>query len=202
MAKKKQILYPVVFMVLLTALFTFVLAFINASSIDLIKEQENLRIQKSILYVFDIPFEDQDAMIQSTFNENVTLKTLSGSPYYVYMKNDAPIGYAFQFSGRGLWGTITGNIAVSPSFDKILGIDFISHSETPGLGGRIDEDWFKEQFRNMAIDSSTPVIFKPAEGGTVDAVTGATLTSNSVRDMVNQFISKLLENQMEVTIIE
>ena len=202
MAKKKQILYPVVFMVVLTAIFTFALAFINASSIDLIKEQENLRIQKSILYVFNIPFEDQDVIIQETFNQKVKVKMLDGAPYYIYLENDAPVGYAFQFSGRGLWGTITGNIAVSPAFDKILGIDFISHSETPGLGGRIDEAWFKEQFRNMNIESKTPVIFKPSDGGTVDAVTGATLTSNSVRDMVNQFIAKLLNNQMEVTNLE
>ncbi len=202
MAHKKQILYPVVFMVALTALFTFVLAFINANSIELIKEREAIRIQKSILYVFNIPFEAQDAAIQKTFDENVTIKAINEKTYYVYRVDNTLKGYAFQFSGRGLWGTITGNIAISPEFDSILGIDFISHSETPGLGGRIDEAWFKEQFRNMPIKTKAPVIFKPAEGGTVDAVTGATLTSNSVRDMVNQFITDIKGIEMEVKLNE
>lgn len=202
MAKKKQILYPVIFMVVLTALFTFVLAFINASSIDLIKEQDAIRIQKSILYVFNIPFETQDAAIQKTFDENVTTKKINGKEYYIYRVDNALKGYAFQFSGRGLWGTITGNIAISPEFDSVLGIDFISHSETPGLGGRIDEAWFKEQFRNMPIKTKAPVVFKPAEGGSVDAVTGATLTSNSVRDMVNQFITDLKDIEKEVKLNE
>ncbi|GAU79378.1 FMN-binding protein [Fusibacter sp. 3D3] len=202
MVKKKRILYPVFFMVVLTAVFTFVLAFINASSIDLIKAQEALQIQKSILYVFNIPFESQDLSIQKTFDEHVTTQTLNERTYYVYKLDQELQGYAFQFSGRGLWGTITGNIAISPEFDTILGINFISHSETPGLGGRIDESWFKEQFRNMSIKTEPPVIFKPAEGGSADAVTGATLTSNSVRDMVNQFVTDLKSIEKEVNLNE
>ena len=141
-------------------------------------------------------------MIQKTFDENVTTKTINGKNYYIYLVDHKPKGYAFQFSGRGLWGTITGNIAISPTFDAVLGIDFISHSETPGLGGRIDEAWFKEQFRNMPIKTDKPVIFKPAEGGTVDAVTGATLTSNAVRDMVNQFVIDLKNIEKEVSLNE
>ena len=46
MASKKTILFPVVFMVLLTVIYTAVLAFINESTTDIIKEQENLRIKK------------------------------------------------------------------------------------------------------------------------------------------------------------
>ncbi len=196
MARKKKILYPVLFMILLTAVFTFVLAFINASSIDLIREQEELRIQRSILYVFDVAHEDSDESVSSTFNQFITTETEDSKTYYVYKTDGEIKGYAFEFSGKGLWGTITGNIALAPKFDKILGVDFISHSETPGLGGRIDEDWFKEQFRDMDVNTPSPVIFKPAEGGNVDAVTGATLTSNSVRDMINSFIEKIDQEVM------
>ncbi len=191
MAKKKQVLYPVLFMVLLTAAYTFILAFINESTIEIIEAQEELRLQKSILYVFDIPFEDDQTTVNKLFNEQLEEVNSEEMTYYVYENNGTVDGYAFPLTGNGLWGSISGYIALSPDFETLLGIDFVAHSETPGLGGRIDEEAFKEQFRELDASGNPPVVYRPASGGNVDAITGATLTSNSVSTIVNNFMTNI-----------
>lgn len=187
MTKKKKILSPVLFMIVLTAIYTLALASINTASADRIEEQAQLNNQKSILYTLDVTYDNEEAL-QSIFDQSIESHTYNGMPYYTYQEDKALKAYVFEFSGKGLWGTITGYIALDPSLDKIIGVDFISHSETPGLGGRIDEDWFKSQFRDLPASQTPPLVFKPADSGNIDAISGATLTSNSVRDMLNDFI--------------
>ena len=204
MPKKKPILYPVVFMVVITAFFTFLLAFINASTIDVIQHQEDLNIQHSILYVFNIPFDaTDDTAVNTLYNDNIVITENNETLIFSYYTDNTLKGYAFKFSGSGLWGTITGHIAFTSDFDKLLGVNFIAHSETPGLGGRIDELIFKEQFRNLVPNSpNIAIVFPPEDGANVDAITGATLTSNSVKTMLNSFIPEIIEYAKEVGIYE
>jgi len=200
MAKKKSILSPVIFMIVITAVFTFVLAFINENTKDIIERQDKLRVEESILYVNGIDYTDDANSIESTFSENIGEETLEGISYYIYKESDTVKGYTFKFSGTGLWGTITGYIALSPDFNEILGVDFISHSETPGLGGRIDESWYKEQYRGLDVESQ-PFVSYTSSGGTLDAITGATLTSNSVTDMLNAFIADIKNTAKEAGLL-
>ncbi|GAB6108735.1 FMN-binding protein [Fusibacter bizertensis] len=192
MAKKKQILYPVLFMLIVTILYTSVLAFINESTASIIKAQEELRVKRSVLYVLDLPVSEVDAEVNALYDGKITEKQSNGRDYFEYADNNTVDGYAFLFSGTGLWGSITGYIAFNPDFTEVLGIDFVSHSETPGLGGRIDEPWFKEQFRGITVNSDQSIIVKPADGGTIDGITGASLTTDSVKKMVNAFIKDAL----------
>ncbi len=198
MAKKKgkPIVFPVVFMVLVAAVFTGVLATLNAVTIDTIREQEELKKQTSILYVFDqtIP-ADADALV-AKYNEVISHGSSGDVDYYMATVEGQVTGYAFEFQGSGLWGTIWGYVAVTPEFDQIMGVDFIKHSETPGLGGRISEAWYRDQFRGISLDDAQQefIIYKPAAGGNVDAVTGATLTSVSVKNMLDERLRELLAN--------
>lgn len=204
MPKKKPLLYPVVFMIAITAFFTFLLAFINASTVDIIQRQEDLRLQRSILYVFDIPYDEtNDDEVSSLFEERITIVQKNDRLIYTYKMDGTTKGYAFQFSGSGLWGTITGHIAFAPSFEEILGVNFIAHSETPGLGGRIDELWYKEQFRSIIPNTSgEAIVYRPANEGNVDAITGATLTSKSVSSMINSFIPVITDYAKEEGLYE
>ena len=192
MAKKKQVLYPVVFMVLLTVFFTFLLSFINLATSETIEEQQALVVQRSILYVFNLDSNASDEEVQESFSDAIDIQTKDDRSIYIYKENNQVKGYAFEFSGKGLWGTITGHIAITPDHKEILGINFVSHSETPGLGGRIDEDDFKDQFRNLVMADPTIVLNKDT-GGNLDAISGATLTSLAVRDMVNLNIPEILD---------
>lgn len=195
MAKKKRIFYPVVFMILVTAFFTFLLAFINEQTYARIDEQRALEFQTSVLYSLDLPIEGMtEKEIISFFNNNVKEKTINDRNYFIYSENGSTKGYVFEFIGDGLWGTISGHIAFNPNFTALLGVNFTDHSETPGLGGRIDEIEFKEQFRNISIEDTEEIIeYGTASGGNVDAISGATITSTAVRNIFNTQIPQMIE---------
>lgn len=193
MPKKKQILYPVFFMILITVIFTSGLAIINYLTIDRINELESLKTKRSILYAANIDSNDDNA--GSLYKEYITpIDSLDFTDVFMAKKDNQIVAYIYEFSGPGLWGTITGYVALNPEMNEIVGVDFLSHSETPGLGGRISEDWYKEQFRAISLENRDGnfVSYSPAADSNVDAVTGATLTSESVRKIFNQTIEEFI----------
>jgi len=191
MAKKKQIVYPVVFMVVITAIFTFSLALINELTIDRIHALEDTKQKQTILYVFGLDVPADQESINSDFNKYIFSEIINNQTVYKATKDNDELGYAFEITGPGLWGIVNGYAAINKNYTKILGIDFVSHSETPGLGGRISESWFKEQFRGVDIspDDSDILTYRPAVNGNVDAITGATQTSILVRNFINEDIT-------------
>lgn len=193
---KKSFAYPIIFMSLVTAVFVFVLAFLEAGTAEQIDFLENTELQKKILYVFDIPVESEDPeKIDKQFNEHIDTEEIDGEKLYSLEDNGEIEAYAFPVGGSGLWGSIEAYVGISADYSTLLGLEFISHDETPGLGGRISEEWFKDQFRGIELEASDDeyIIYTPAEGGNVDAITGATLTSQSVRNFLNEDIEKFIE---------
>ncbi|HQV21949.1 MAG: Na(+)-translocating NADH-quinone reductase subunit C [Moraxellaceae bacterium] len=98
-------------------------------------------------------------------------------------------------SGYGLWSTLYGYLVVNQDANTIGGITFVEHAETPGLGGEVDNPKWKALWVNkQAYDSSGDVQLKLVKGGVdpskpdaihhVDALSGATLTSNGVSNLV------------------
>ena len=57
----------------------------------------------------------------------------------------------FEFEGRGLWGPIKGLVALGPDLKTLESITIIAQEETPGLGGRISETKFLDQFRKKKL---------------------------------------------------
>ena len=111
-------------------------------------------------------------------------------PLYVENVNNDTI-YVVPLYGRGLWGGISGYLALKKDFDTVFGSYFTHESETAGLGARIVEEEFQEKFiGKKAFSDSTfqkvaLVLSKKIENPEheVDAITGATLTSNGVSEM-------------------
>ncbi|MCK8059812.1 MULTISPECIES: FMN-binding protein [unclassified Fusibacter] len=193
--KKKQILYPVFFMILITVIFVSALAVINEATKEIIAKQEALKVKENILYVFGLTHDPTPEATEAAYDLYIEEKSVVDQQVFYASKDGTQLGYAFVISGPGLWGSMTGYAAVSNDLDAILGISFVSHSETPGLGGRVDEDWFKDQFRGIAISKdSDSAVFRPAPEGNVDAITGATLTSESVRVIINTDIIDFITN--------
>ena len=100
--------------------------------------------------------------------------------------------------GKGLWGPIWGNIALSEDYNEVVGVYFDHKAETPGLGAEINKPGFMNQFVGKKIfnDKGEFVSIDVVKGGIdlipkdiriygVDAITGGTITSNSVKDMLN-----------------
>jgi Na+-transporting NADH:ubiquinone oxidoreductase subunit C len=197
--KKKKVLYPVVFMIVLTAFFTLILAGINELSVKSIDKQENLKIQSKVLNSLGIEYKSDEDEIIETYREVIEEKEIDGKKYFIAVIDGSILGYAFTVEGAGLWGRIEGIVALDTNFEYIKGIDFISHSETPGLGGRIEEKWFIEQFRDIELDSEGALlIFRPSTGGNVDAISGATITSKAVLKIFNESIDEILKMKEEI----
>jgi Na+-transporting NADH:ubiquinone oxidoreductase subunit C len=75
----------------------------------------------------------------------------------------------------------------------------VDQNETPGLGGRITEQWFKNQLRGLRIVDGTIRVGAPGEGtsdkedGIIDSVTGATRTSESMGTIFDREIRRIAE---------
>jgi Na+-transporting NADH:ubiquinone oxidoreductase subunit C len=101
--------------------------------------------------------------------------------------------YVLPVTGRGLWGGLWGYIALNADKKTVFGTYFYHTSETAGLGARIGERWFQEQFNGKPLfagDDTQNVAVSVVKAGAskaeteVDGVTGATLTSDGVSAMV------------------
>lgn len=194
---KKSFSYPILFMAIITAVFTFILAFLNYSTADKIDFLQKTELREKILYVFDIPINSEDPEeIADIFNQNIREEDYKNQTIYYIEENGSPKAYAFPVSGSGLWGSIEGYVGISSDYDTIIGLDFTSHSETPGLGGRISEEEYKGQFRDLELKSQDDyLIYKPSPGGNLDAITGATLTSKSVLNFLNEDIEEFIQSR-------
>ncbi len=102
--------------------------------------------------------------------------------------------YALGLNGVGLWGPISGYLAIDPRGETIQGVTFFAPKETPGLGAEIMSPSFKQQWVGKSIvENGEPSPITVAKGEAtsddkVDGVSGATLTCNGVTDMmVNGF---------------
>ena len=93
-------------------------------------------------------------------------------------------GYAIEVTPGGFDNTIT--MMVGVDFEgKVLGIDIISHTETAGLGAVADAQTPAGQnFRSQFVGTSDSVAVTK-DGGAMDAITGATITSRAICDGVN-----------------
>jgi Na+-transporting NADH:ubiquinone oxidoreductase subunit C len=98
--------------------------------------------------------------------------------------------------GKGLWSTLYGFLSVEADKATVRGITFYKHAETPGLGGEVDNaNWKQLWHGKQAFDSDGAVALgvikgkAPAEDPhAVDGLSGATITSNGVDDMVKYWL--------------
>lgn len=191
----KERVYPILFMVVLTVVFISAISGIYLQTASLVEENETIFLKKAVLFSAGIPVPESNSEINRVYSEHVNEYMVDGKPG-VFEINGGE-SYAFRVTGPGLWGEIEALIGFDEDLKTMTGIDFIKQNETPGLGARIEEEWFKSQFREKTPPFS--LVREDAEDtgpSEVNAITGATYTSNYVRDMVNNSpdrAAKLLE---------
>lgn len=109
--------------------------------------------------------------------------------------------YVIPVRGKGLWGPIWGYISLEGDMNSIYGASFGHKSETPGLGAEIETQKFQQQFIGKKIfdESGNFVSVKVVKGGAapndihgVDAVSGATITSNGVTEMFKRTLNNYI----------
>jgi len=112
--------------------------------------------------------------------------------FYVGVFDGKANTVVFESFGKGFGGDIGVMVGVNLETDELLGMGVTTHAETPGLGSRAKDDpSFRAQFKGLSI--SEPVKVKP-DGGQIDAVSGATITSRGVCQGVTdsaEFYSRL-----------
>lgn len=104
---------------------------------------------------------------------------------------------AFETYGKGYGGDVGVITAVDVDTDKIIGVAVTTHSETPGVGSKAKTDpGFGGQFKGQTI---TDVFKVKADGGQIDAISGATISSRGVAAAVAQSgeIYKRLKNDLK-----
>ncbi len=179
--------YPVVFMLAITIIFIGILATLYQLTLERVEGYRQTMTKKMVLSVFELPMED----IDENFDKYITVNSIEKLIYYEAVSDSILMGYCFPISGSGLWGTIQALLAVTPNFSEIINIDIVDQNETPGLGGRITEGWFRNQFKGktLLIDD-VPQLFsmipenEKVKSNEICQITGATASSKAVVDMI------------------
>jgi len=195
----KSRLYPVFFMIIITIFFIGILATFYQLTFNRVQIYKQTQLQLTILELFDLPSNNSD----EEFNKFITEVETDKAVYYKAKKDSIILGYCFPISGKGLWGTIDALIALSPDLKVIQKMEIIDQNETPGLGGRITESWFKDQFKDkiIVIDGVVKKFQLISEGSNVSEneiqqVTGATASSKAVVDMIYKNVKKIVKREL------
>jgi Na+-transporting NADH:ubiquinone oxidoreductase subunit C len=195
-----------------TIAYAAVLALVCATALTAVNEftkgpyklNKLAKKNRETMQVLDIPFNEKASaqeivdIFDQKVKEDKDKATLYGvKKVYVSGEGENKL-WAIQFAGDGMWKPIKGLLCLKADLKTIHRISFYEQEETPGLGAKIAKPKFQNGFRNKTIfdASGKPgVVFKPA--GThsgpneIDGITGATITSGKVKDMLNKLIDKI-----------
>ena len=193
-----KILKSVLFMFIITLVFTSLVTAVKLFNDDRIEVNREIKLQRTVLKVLGVenPETLKPEKVIMIFNSRIRQEKLKNKTLYIYNDENGEgiTGYAFSVDGPGFWGPVYAMAAVNREATRLLGVSFYRHTETPGLGGRISEDWFSDQFEGLDLklsDKYKQYFYLTAEGdkkeeNELDAVTGASGTSKAVELFLNR----------------
>ena len=128
---------------------------------------------------------------------NLTEPLTDDGQQYRVICSDGTSGIALRLDGKGLWGPIWGYAVISEDGQTLKGVSFDHKSETPGLGAKITDEAFLNAFKGKKLYDKngnfvSVRVLKPgtsleiADENRVDAISGATLTSKGVDEMLGK----------------
>ena len=162
--------FPIIFITVVVFASVGLVTWTDSITKDKIEEQKDQRIRSMLEEMFPNMSRTEPALTNlDEFKDNI---------YTVYSNGDK-VGYAFLAVGKGYGGEIDILIGLEDE-TTIKGITIISQTETPGLGAKITESSFASAFTGLNIND----VALKEDGGQVDAITGATISSGAVVDAV------------------
>lgn len=128
---------------------------------------------------------------------NLAVPLTDDGRQYQIVCADGTKGIAIRLDGKGLWGPIWGYAVLSEDGKTVKGVCFDHKSETPGLGAKITDEAFMKSFEGKKLYDKdgnyvSVRVLKPgtsaeiAEENRVDAISGATITSRGVDQMMKE----------------
>ncbi len=207
--------YTIFFMMALAAVFGAAVTVLQNTSAGTVARNEALAQQRALVSVFalgdteTLSPTDVAAKVQTCIDETEQRRdpqtgwAFSLLKAYETDQRQTLKGYGFRFRGLGFWAPIHGILAVSPDLKQTLGIVILKQTETPGLGGRIAEPVFTDQFRRgiditqpsenrqrISISAAPPPADSPQAARHVEAVTGATQTCMAMERILNDHLAR------------
>jgi len=193
----KGSLYSLVFAALLGAVCAGLLT--AARELTAARREANAQAERirHVLDALGVTYEagaGPEQLVQ-VFEKDVRTEKRGGLVFYEYVGSDGAVrAVATLFGGRGLWGPIKGILALEPDRRTVRRITIYEQEETPGLGGEIATRGFAKQFDGQRIVSPPQDAAQAGEAGLqVQAITGASMTSQRVKDMLNQVARQIVE---------
>jgi Na+-transporting NADH:ubiquinone oxidoreductase subunit C len=192
--KLRRSLFTIFFMFAVTFVFISVLSLIHVLTRDTIRLNESLVVKRAVLYAAGLEVPQSGIEADTLYQDRVReVKDGQGNVLYYEIldgSRESIQSYVLPVLGAGLWGEIGSVVGVEKDLKTLTGIEFIKQNETPGLGGRIAESWFKEQFRGKRWPLEVVPEGEPAGDQEFQAITGATNTTNGVKGILNDRLAK------------
>ena len=116
---------------------------------------------------------------------------IDGQTFYIGKKAGKLTGIALEVEGEGYSGGIRVMVGMDPT-GTITGVEILEQLETPGLGARIVDDTFRDQFKGKSLTNSKLVeghLAVKKDNGDIDALTGATISSRGVTKAVDKALN-------------
>lgn len=173
--------YMLLYSLGIAAIVALILTVVSVSLKSRQEHNKEAESKQMILKTIGIDASRDDAI--DLFEKHVEEETLcDGSVCYLF---DG--GIIIPLSGNGLWGPIWGYLALDSTM-TVVGAVFDHQGETPGLGAEIATDKFAQQFIGKRMDIEPIRLKKNADPNSpyeVDAISGSTMTSNGINEMLN-----------------
>ncbi len=164
--------YPIIFLAIIVTISVVLLVLINSVTSSVLKTRKAEEITNLLENIFP----------------QMSNYEIENEIYVIYQDGEKT-GYAFTASGSGYGGNIDILVGIDSGF-KIKGISILSQTETPGLGAGITESSFTDQFKGLSIND----IALKSEGGKIDAITGATISSRAVVDAIQKKMTEVINS--------
>ena len=192
--------YTIVYATILVVIVAVLLAVISQVLSPRQAANKRLDTQKQILTALNVDYSNADPA--ALYGEIVNETEVDGKALFV-ATIDGATKYVLPLKGQGLWGGIWGYIALDDDKNTVYGINFGHESETPGLGGEIVTEYFRSRFFGKHIKDAEGKVKsiavlkagKKDEAGReqVDAISGATITSTGVDEMLLKSLNEYVE---------
>lgn len=178
-------------LLILSVICSATLAIVNIHTEPIIRENLELKRMTTVLNVFGVTYDILDpGSVRKTYTARITETEERGLKLFRETQSGAA---ALYLSGKGFQGMMT--VVVALRNDTISGFRVIDQKETPGLGARITEDAFQNQFVGKKVSGGITLVKSGKAGpGEFDAITGATESSKALALILNNGFSAFFKN--------
>jgi RnfABCDGE-type electron transport complex G subunit len=186
----------VVVLVVSAAISATMLGWVYDYTTQTVQINQEKKLKRMVLDAFSIPYDEGNLL--EVFARSVEEVTgPSGTYYRAYVMKDGAKSYtgvAFELFGPGFWAPIRVILALEEDLQTVRGFKVVEQAETPGLGGRMNEPWFQEQFKGKRVVPALHVVHGAKANGPneVDAITGATETSKALDRIISRGLAGFL----------